>query len=148
MFYSQVTIPPISIYMQDQQLKQVTKFKYLGFTWIVKLSTQLTVNKLNWLRCKHLLLTKVLRKCFFACTFPHFARAFPLFPSLPPTQQEILRRKYGATIRIVHWAPFVPLTELFSFTEEDSLDQYVRRYIKKRLTKIYTTDLLGFLPET
>lgn len=44
-------------------------------------------------------------------------------------------------LRIVHCAPFVDTANLFSFTREEPLDNYVKRYITKRLKKIYSSDL-------
>ena len=95
LFHSQITVRPIEVRMLGKKLKQVSSFKYLGFTWTSKLSLKPTVdkcleniqkslNKLKWLRCGHVLSTKILRQGFFTYTFPHFAWLFPLHPSLPP----------------------------------------------------------------
>ena len=109
-FYSQVKQPTVEIYMLGQKLEVVNSFKYLGFTWTSKLSLKPTVNrcleniqkslgKLKWLRSGKTVSKSVLRKCFFAYTFPHFAWIFPFFPFLPKTQQEALRRKFRVAIR-------------------------------------------------
>jgi hypothetical protein len=44
-------------------------------------------------------------------------------------------------IRLVHRAPFVNTADLFMFTQEAPLDNYVNRYILKRLKKLYSSDL-------
>ncbi len=59
----------------------------------------------------------------------------------PTTQQGALRRKYRVGIRIVHRAPFVRSADLSTFTGEAPLDNYVRKYIRNRLKKIYSSDL-------
>jgi hypothetical protein len=153
-FYSQVKKPEVDIFMQGQRLETVSSFKYLGFTWTSKLSLKPTVNrcldnihkslsKLKWLRAGRTLSKEVLRRCFFAYTFPHFAWIFPFFPFLPRKQQDLLRSKFRVAIRLIHRAPFVSAANLLAFTHEVSLDLYVKRYIVKRLKNIYLTDL-GF----
>ena len=138
--------------MLGQKIETVNSFKYLGFTWTSKMSLKPTVNrcieniqsslrKLKWLLSSKILSAKVLRKCFFAYTFPHFAWIFPFFPFLPQTHQEALRRKFRVAIRLVHRAPFVSATSLFSFTHEDPLDNYVKRYILIRLKNSVSSDL-------
>ena len=151
-FYSQIKKPVVDIYMLGQKIETVNSFKYLGFTWTSKMSLKPTVNryieniqsslrKLKWLLSSKLLSAKVLRKCFFAYTFPHFAWIFPFFPFLPQTHQEALRRKFRVAIRLVHRAPLVSATSLFSFTHEDPLDNYVKRYILIRLKNSFSSDL-------
>jgi len=44
-------------------------------------------------------------------------------------------------IRIVYRCPYVSATDLFIITQEKQLETYVQRYLKKRLRKIYQTDL-------
>jgi hypothetical protein len=143
---------PRSTYMSGQKIAIVDSFKYLGFTWTSKLSLKPTVNrsleniqrflcKLKWLRRGKTLSKDVLRRCFFAYTFPHFAWIFPFFPFLPPTHQDALRRKYRVAVRLIHRAPFVSAANLFTFTREEPLDNYVKRYISKRLKKMYCSDL-------
>ena len=138
--------------MAGQKLVNVKLFKYLGFTWSDKLSLKPTVNlcvdkiqsslsKLKWLRSNRILSTAVLRKCFFSYVFPHLAWVFPFFPLLPHSQQEMLRRKYRVAIRLVHRAPFVNAKDLFAVTGERPLDDYVKKYIERRLKNMYSTDL-------
>ncbi len=152
LFYSQIRKPTIDIHMLGHRISFVDAFKYLGFTWTSKLSLKPTINrclanidrslgKLKWLRSGRTLSKEVLRKCFFAYIFPHFSWIFPFFPFLPTTQQEALRRKYRVGIRIVHRAPFVRSADLSTFTGEAPLDNYVRKYIRNRLKKIYSSDL-------
>jgi hypothetical protein len=152
LFYSQVKKPEVDIFMLGQKLEMVSSFKYLGFTWTSKLSLKPTVNrcleniqkslnKLKWLRSGKTLARAVLRRCFFAYTFPHFAWIFPFFPFLPHSQQDRFRSKFRVAMRLVHRAPFVSATNLFAFTKEDTLDLYVKRYIVKRLKNMYSTDL-------
>jgi hypothetical protein len=64
----------------------------------------------------------------------------PFFILLPATQQEAFRRKFGVAIRLIHRAPFVSAADLFSFTREEPLDNYVKRYISKRLKKMSSSD--------
>ena len=122
LFHSQIKVRPIEVRMLGKKLKQMSSFKYLGFTWTSKLSLMPTVdkclaniqkslNKLKWLRCGHVLSTKTLRQCFFTYNFPHFSWLFPLYPSLPTTQRKALQRKYRAAIRLVHRAPYIPEPE-------------------------------------
>ena len=123
-FFSQVTIPRINITMDGQKIKVVKSFKYLGFTWTSKLSLKPTIDKcvenvqkffmkLKWLRAGNTLTTAVLRTCFFAYSFPHFAWLFPLFPLLPKTHQETLRRKFRVGIKLVHRCQYIPEHILF-----------------------------------
>ena len=63
------------------------------------------------------------------------------FPFLPTTHQEALRRKYRVALRLVHRAPFVGADVLLTFTREQPLDNYVKRYIAKRLKKMCFSDL-------
>ena len=83
-FFSQVRIPQINIKMDRHKIEVVNSFKYLGFTWTSKLSLKPTIDKsvdniqksfikLKWLRAGGTLITAVLRTCFFAYSFPHFA---------------------------------------------------------------------------
>jgi hypothetical protein len=83
----------------------------------------------------------VLRRCFFAYSFPFFSWIFPFFPFLPATHQEAFRRKFRIALRLIHRAPYVSTADLYTFTHEDLLDKYVKRYILKRLKKMYTSDL-------
>jgi hypothetical protein len=93
-FHSQVKDIIVDIYMEGQRLKLVKEFKYLGFTWTNKMSLkptidrtleniQRTFSKLKWMKGGRTLSTDVLRKCFFAYSFPYFAWLFPLYPCLP-----------------------------------------------------------------
>lgn len=151
-FYSQVKEPVVKILMLGQKLKIVNSFTYLGFSWKSKLSLNPTVKrcleniqrsvcKLKWLRSGRILSKDVLRKFFFAYSFPHLAWIFLFFPFLPQTQQEAFRRKFRVAMRLVHHAPFVRVADLFLFTQEEPLNKYVVRYIKKRLYNMYSSDL-------
>jgi hypothetical protein len=150
-FYSQVKKPRVNASMLGQKLEMVNSFKYLGFTWTSKLSLKPTVNncldkiqkslnKLKWLRSGRAHATDVLR-CFFSYIFPNIAWIFPFFPLLPLSQQELFRNKYRVAIRLVHRAPFVSTKSLVELTGEVPLDNYVKRYIEKRLKNMYSTDL-------
>jgi hypothetical protein len=151
-FYSQIKEPVVDIRMLGQKIATVNSFKYLGFTWTSKLSLKPTVNrclenvqsslrKLRWLRIGKTVSKEVLRRCFFSYVFPHLAWIFPFFPFLPQTQKEALRRKFRVAIRLVHRAPYVGAANLFKFTGEEPLDTYVKRFILKRLNKLYSSDL-------
>ena len=151
-FRSQIKRPLVNITMQGHKIDIVNSFKYLGFSWTSKLSLMPTVqkgleniqrslNKLRWLRSGKTMSKEVLRKCFLAYTFPHFAWVFPVFPFLPETQKDALRRKFRVAIRLIHRAAFVDATHLFAYTQENSLDSYVKRYISKRLNSVYESDL-------
>ena len=83
-FYSQIRKPKVDIFMLGQRIAIVDTFKYLGFTWTSKLSLKPTVDKsieniqrslakLKWLRSGKTMSKDVLRRCFFAYTFPYFA---------------------------------------------------------------------------
>jgi hypothetical protein len=151
-FHTQIERPKLSIYMEGQTLDIVNAFKYLGFTWTSKMSLKPTIDqclekvgkalvKLKWLKSGRRIATPVLRKCFFAYVFAHFAWIFPLYPFLPKTQREALDRKFRVAIRAVHRCPYVSAKDLFSVTQEEPLEVYVQRYIKKRLENIYKSDL-------
>lgn len=151
-FHSQVQNPVVNVYMEGQKLEIVKEFKYLGFIWTNKMSLkptidktcdniQKTFSKLRWMRSGRTLSTETLRKCFFAYSFPYFAWIFPFYPFLPKTQKELLLRKFRTGLRLIHRCPFARATELFQITNEKSLEEYVRRYIKKRLERIGKSDL-------
>ena len=151
-FYSQIEKPMVDIRMRGHKIAQVDTFKYLGFTWSSKLSLKSTVDKcienaqrslskLKWLRCGKILSKITLRKCFFAYTFPHLAWLFPFFPFLPRLQQEALRGKFRVGMRLIHRVPFLSSLDLFPLIKEEPLDNYVKRYISKRLKKMSLSDL-------
>ena len=152
LFYKQIKRPEIKIHMEGHQLEMVNTFKYLGFTWTSKMSLKPTIDlclekvekalaKLKWLNKGRTISVHVLRKCFFAYVFPHFAWIFPFYPFLPKTQKEALNRKFRVAIRIVHRCPFISAEDLFILTKENHMEMYVKRYLNKRLQKIYKTDL-------
>ena len=151
-FHSQIERPKLDIVMEGQILEIVNTFKYLGFTWTSKMSLKPTIDqclgkvgkalgKLKWMKSGRRISIPVLRKCFFAYVFPHLAWIFPFYPFLPKTQREALDRKFRVAIRTVHRCPFVSAKDLFMVTQEDPLEVYVQRYIKKRLDNIYKSDL-------
>ena len=128
------------------------EFKYLGFTWTSKMSLkpaidrtleniQKTFSKLRWMKSGKTLSKEMLRRCFFAYSFPYFAWIFPLYPALPKTQKELLQRKFRNGLRLIHRCPFARATVLYQITKEKSLEEYVQRYIKKRLKRIEKSDL-------
>jgi len=91
LFHTQVKRPIVNITMNSGKIDMVTEFKYLGFTWTDKMSLKPTVEKcigniqrslekLRWLKSGRSTSTTVLRQCFFAYTFSHFAWLFPFFP--------------------------------------------------------------------
>ena len=82
-----------------------------------------------------------MRRCSFAYCFPFFAWIFPLYQVLPKTQKELLLRKFRNGLRLVHRCPFARATDLFQITKEEPLEEYVKKYIKKRLERIEKTDL-------
>ena len=141
-FHSQVQNPLVDVYMQGQRLELVKEFKYLGFTWTNKMSLKPTIDrileniqktftKLRWMKGGKRLSKDVLRRCFFAYSFPFFAWIFPLYPVLPKTQKELLLRKFRNGLRLVHRCPFARATDLFQITKEEPLEEYVKKYIKK-----------------
>ena len=85
--------------------------------------------------------SKLLRQCFFAYNFPHFAWIFPFIPLLAQTQHQILQQKCRVGLRLVYRCPFVSAQNLYSFTSEHSLEFYVKNYIQRRLRTIHLTDL-------
>ena len=151
-FHTQVQRPTVNIHMDGQKLEVVNKFKYLGFTWTDKMSLKPTIDeavekiqrtyvKLRWMKGGKTLSSEVLRKCFFAYSFPYFSWISPLFPFLPETQKEVLRRKLRNGIRLIYRCPFASATKLFEITKEIPLDDYVKRFIRKRLKHMEKSDL-------
>ena len=136
----------------EKKIELVKEFKYLEFTWTNRLSLKPTVEecienihrslgKLRWLKTGRSMSSKLLRQCFFAYTFPHFAWIFPFFPLLAQTQQQILQQKFRVDLRLVYRCPFVSAQNLYSFTSEHSLEFYVKNYIQRRLRTIHLIDL-------
>ena len=155
-FYTRIEQSKIELYMAEQCLKLVNKFKYLGFTWTSKLSLKSTIDqclekvkmataKLKWMNKGKNISTSVFRQCLFAYVFPYLAWLFPLYPLIPRTQRNSLDRKFRVAIRIVHRRPYVSAENLFTITKEEPLVTYPQRYIKKRLKKMYKSDLSGSL---
>ena len=151
LFHTQVKRPVINVSMNGEKIELVKEFKYLGFTWTDRLSLKSTVEKsigniqrslgkLRWLKTGRSMSSKLLRQCFFAYTFPHFAWIFPFFPLLAQTQQQILQQKFRVGLRLVYRCPFVSAQNLYSFTLEHSLEFYVKTYIQRRLRTIHLTD--------
>ena len=151
-FYTQIQRPNVNVYMEGVRLDIVNSFKYLGFTWTNKMSLKPTVDqclgkvesalaKLKWMKKGQKISTQVLRQCFFAYVFPHFAWIFPLYPFLPKTQQEALNRKFRVALRIVQRFPYVSARDIYTITRENPLEIYVKRYIKKRLETSHRSDL-------
>ena len=152
LFHTQIRRPTLNISMNGEKIELVKEFKYLGFTWTDKLSLKPTVDKcvgnvqrslgkLKWLKSGREVSSKVLRQCFFAYTFPHFAWLFPFYPLLPETQQQLLQQKFRVGLRLVYRCPFVSAQKLYSKISEYSLEFYVKMYIQKRLNNIHSTDL-------
>ena len=145
LFHTQVKRPVVNVTMNGEKIELVKEFKYLGFTWTDRLSLKPTVEKcigniqrslgkLRWLKTGRSISSKLLRQCFFAYTFPHFAWIFPFFPLLAQTQQQILQQKFRVGLRLVYRCLFVSAQNLYSFTLEHSLEFYVKNYIQRRLT--------------
>jgi hypothetical protein len=80
-------------------------------------------------------------KIFFCLSFPYFAWIFPLYPFFSKTQKEILLRKFQNGLRLVHHCPFARTTDLLQIKNEVSLEDYVKRNLKKRLARIEKSDL-------
>ncbi len=151
-FYSQIERPELNIYMEDHKLEIVNSFKYLGFTWTAKMSLKPTIDqcldrvekalmKLKWMKKGRKIDKPILRQCMFAYVFPHLAWIMPFYPLIPKTQREAVDRKFRVAIRIVHRCPFVSAADLFTVTNEEPLEKYAQRYIKKKLMSINKTDL-------
>jgi hypothetical protein len=101
------------------------------------------IPKLKWLKKDRKISVPVLRQCLFAYVFPHLAWIFPFYPFLPKTQQEAVDMKFHVAIKIIKRCPYVSAEDLFTVTKEKPLDYYAHRYIKKRLEKMYKSDLGG-----
>lgn len=138
--------------MNGERIEFVQEFKYLGFTWTDKLSLKPTVDKcigniqkalakLKWLKAAKSASSKVLRQCFFAFAFPHFAWVFPFYPLLPATQQQLLQQKFRVGLRIVYRCPFASAHNLYTITSEQSLEFYVKKYIQIRVRTMHQTGL-------
>ncbi len=80
--------------------------------------------KLKWLRSGRTVSKQILRRFFFSYVFPHLASIFSFF-FLSQTQQEALRGKFRVAIQLVHRAPYVGAANLFTFTGEEPLNNYV-----------------------
>jgi uncharacterized protein YlaI len=65
----------------------------------------------------------------------------PIFPLLPDTQQNLLRREYRVGLRVVQRCPFIEAEDIFKYTKEKPLKHYVCKYLQKRLAKARKTDL-------
>ena len=85
---------------------------------------------------------EVLRRCFFAYSFPYFAWIMPIYLFLPKTQKKLLLRKFRNGIRLVHRCPYARASVLFKITKERSLEVYVKNYIQKRLKRMDRSDLI------
>jgi len=142
--------------MNNTQLEGIKDFKYLGYTWTSKLAmyksvanyldkVQRSYVKLKWLKGNRGISAEVLRQYFFAYSFPFFAWLFCLFPFLPVTQQQRLIRKFRAGLRLVHRCHWVTAQDLYDFTKEKDLVHYVKQYIRRRLSKMYKSDLASSL---
>jgi hypothetical protein len=152
-FHSQIQNLMVNVYMESQRLELVKEFKYLGFVWTNKMSLKPTIDrtleniqktfcKLKWMKSGRALSKNVLRRCFFAYSFPYFAWIFPIYPFLPKTQKQLLQRKFRNGLRLIHRCPFARATDLMRITNEKPLEEYVKRYIMKRLGKIHKSDLI------
>jgi hypothetical protein len=151
-FHTQGKQPEVEIKMNNIKLETVRIFKYLGFTWSDKMSLKPTVDKcldniqrsyskLKWLQRNKNISTQVLRTCFFAYSFPFFTWIFPFFPLLSPTLRELFQRKFRVGLRLVHRCPFITAEDMFKYTKEKPLEQYVCKYLQKRLANAHRTDL-------
>ena len=131
-FHSQVQNPIVDVYTRGQRLELVQEFKYLDFTRTNKISLKPTIDrileniqktftKLRWMKGGKRLSKDVLRRCFFAYSFPYFAWIFPLYPVLYKIQKELLLRKFRNGLRLVHRCSFARATELLQITREESL---------------------------
>ncbi len=117
-FHSQINLRCLIVTNNNIPLECVNEFKYLGYNWTSKLSTRKTVanclekvqrsyTNLEWLKRNRMISTEILRQCFFAYSFPFLSWIFCLFPFLPRTQQEMLRMKFRAGLRLVHRCPWI-----------------------------------------
>ena len=95
---------------------------------------------MKWLKKNNIVSLEVLRKCLFTFTLPHLAWIFPLYPFLPQGQREALNRKFRVGIRIAHRCPYIAARDLHTVTKEESLEFYVKRYIRKQITNANKTD--------
>jgi len=85
----------------------------------------------------------VLRRCFFAYSFPYFVWLFHIYPFLPKTQKELLQRKFRNELRLIHCYLSARATDLLRITTEDLLEEYVKtKYIKNKLERIEKSDLI------
>ena len=150
--HTQIARPIVNVRMNGDDIELVKEFKYLGFTWTDNLSLKPTLDrcvgniqrslgKLKWLKSGSQVSSKVLRQCFFAYTFPHFAWLFPFYPLQSKTQQQLLQQKFCVGLRMVYRCTFVSAQNLFSTISEHPLEFYVKKYIQKRLKSIQSTGL-------
>ncbi len=124
----------------------------LGFTWTSKMllkhrfdycfeKVEKALVKLKLIKNGTIISVPVLRQRLFAYIFPHLVWIFSLYPFLRNAQREALNRKFRVAVRIVHRYSFASTHDLFIVTNENPLETYVQRFIKKRLEKIYKLDL-------
>ena len=137
-FHSQIQNPVVSVHMEGQKFDVVKEFKYLDFTWTGKTSlkpaidrtlenVQTTCSKLKRMKGGKTLSKDVLKRCIFTYNFPYFSWIFFLYPILPKTQKELLLRKFRNGLRLAHRCPFARATDLLKITNEESLEDYVKR---------------------
>ena len=83
-FHSQAKTSAVTVYIEDHKTELVKVFRYLDFIWTSKMSLNLAIDealesiqriyiKLKWIKDDRILLKEVLRKCFFAYSFPYFS---------------------------------------------------------------------------
>jgi len=60
---------------------------------------------------------------------------------LSTTQQEFFRRKDRIGLRSIHRYSFVKSSDIFNFTKEKELEQYICKYLQKKLAFAHRTDL-------
>ena len=102
------------------------------------------LRKLKWLKAGRAIESKGRRQCFLTYPFPHFTWLFPFSLLLPQTQQKVLEQKFRVGLLLVHCCPFTSANKLYAFTAKQPLEFYVKRYIRRRLRTMHTTDLGSF----
>ena len=100
-----------------------------------------TFIKLKWMNGSKTLSKDTLRRCFFDYDFSYFVWIFPLYSFLTKTQKELLQRKFRNSLRLIHRCPFARATDLLQITKAPQLEEYVKRYIKKRFQGIHNSDI-------
>ena len=121
--------------LEDEGTKVCNKIAHYSKKWKQPINISKAVVQIFHSQGGKRLSKDVLRRCFFAYSFPFFAWIFLLYLVLPKTQKELLLRKLRNGLRLVHRCPFVRATDLFQITREELLEEYVSKIHREKIRK-------------